>query len=752
MKKLLFFLFMLTFVVAMFAQRNYQQSDGLLRYVDPYIGSDFHGHVFVGTSIPYGMVQLGPSNIHKGWDWCSAYHYSDSILIGFAHTHLSGTGCTDLGDILVMPLTDTKTTKHGSQENISEGYASKYSHEDEVVRPEYYSLWIDRYKVKAELTSSARVGFHRYTYPKETTASVLIDLHEGNGINAQEGYIRLVDDYTVEGYQYVNGWNPNRKLYFVMKSDHKIKDFVAYDNDEPCEFRQLRAKSVKGMLTFGNVEKVQLKVSLSSVSCRNAKINMDAEVPHWNFDNVVEQNSKSWNKLLSKIQVECKDDSDKRIFYTAFYHTMISPTLYCDVNGEFRGFDEMIYKTEGKANYTTFSTWDTNRALHPLMTIVQPEYVEDMILSMLSVYDQQGKLPVWVLMNGETDCMPGYNSVPIVADAYLKGFRKLDSDRVMEAMKATATNRKQKGISDIMDKGYIPADNMHEATSYALEYAVADWGIAQVAKRVGNIEDYELYMKRSQYYKNYFDASIRFIRPKMSDGSWRTPYDPARSVHSVGDFCEGNGWHYTFFVPQDPYGLIKLCGGDGEFVKKLDELFSNNDSMGEHASSGDLTGRIGQYAHGNEPSHHTAYLYTYAGQQWKTAEKVSYIVNNFYTDKPNGLIGNEDCGQMSAWYILSSMGFYQVNPSSGIFVFGSPLYEKLSIRTKDSKVFTILTENNSKENIYIQHVYLNGKDYNKSYIRYSDIVKGGTLKFVMGNKPNKSFGFEPDSRPIELDE
>lgn len=750
-KKIVTFICMLTLATVGVAQRDYSKSKGLLEYVDPYIGAGFHGHVFVGTSTPHGMVQLGPSNIHKGWDWCSAYHYSDSILIGFAHTHLNGTGCTDLSDILIMPMTEVRT-KHGDQKDISNGYASKYSHENEVVRPEYYSLWIDRYNIKAELTTTDRVGFHRYTYPDGKNASILIDLHEGNGINAQEGYIHKIDDYTVEGYQYVDGWNKHRKLYFVLKSNQKIEEFTTYDSDEPQPFEQLRAKSVKGVLTFGNAREVQLKVALSPVSCNNAAKNMKAELPHWDFDKVVDNNSKRWNKELDRVHIVDDDWQGKRTFYTAYYHTLIAPTLFCDVNGEFRGGDEMIYTDPGKANYSTFSTWDTYRALHPLMTILQPDYVVPVINSMLSIYDQQGKLPVWYLMNGETNTMPGYNSVPIVADAYLKGFKGINGNRVLEAMKATAINKHQTGIPYILDKGYIPADKMHEATSYAMEYAIADWGIAQVAKKLGKMEEYELFAKRSRYYQQYFDKSIGFIRPRMDDGSWRTPYDPAQSIHSTGDFCEGNGWQYTFLAPHDPYGLIQQFGSDKPFCNRLDELFTNNDSMGNRASSGDLTGRIGQYAHGNEPSHHATYLYVYAGEQWKTAEKVRYIMDEFYTDKPDGIIGNEDCGQMSAWYILSSMGFYQVNPSSGVFVFGSPRFGEMEIRTVGNKKFTIIAENNSKENIYIQKVYLNGKEYNKTYIRYSDIIKGGVLKFVMDKKPNRTFGKEMDSRPIELDE
>ena len=730
------------------AQRDYSKSEGLLRYVDPYIGSGYHGHVFVGTSVPYGMVQLGPNNIHKGWDWCSGYHYSDSILIGFSHTHLSGTGCTDLGDILIMPLNEIRTPR-GNQDDIRDGYASRYSHNNEIARPEYYSLLLDRYDIKAELTATDRVGFHRYTYPDGKPASILIDLREGNGSNAYDSYIRKIDDYTVEGYRYVRGWSPSRKVYFVLKSDKKIEQFTAYDDNTPKPWNQLKVASVKSVLTFGYEKEVKVKVAISSVSCANALMNLQAELSHWDFDKTVKMSADRWNKQLARMSVETDNEPAKRIFYTAHYHTMIAPTLYCDVNGEYRGMNDMIYTDPKKANYTTLSLWDTYRALHPLMTIVQPEMVDNVVNSMLSIYRQQDKLPIWPLMSGETNQMPGYSCVPVIADAYLKGFTGFDAEEALQAMKATATYEKQNGIPYVMEKGYIPADKVHEATSIAMEYAVDDWGIAAMAHKMGKYEDAATYAKRAHYYKNYFDSSIHFIRPKLEDGSWRTPYDPARSIHTVGDFCEGNGWQYTFFAPQDPYGLIGLFGGDKPFTAKLDNFFTNNDSMGEGASS-DITGLIGQYAHGNEPSHHVAYLYAYAGEQWKTAEKVRFIMDEFYTDKPDGIIGNEDCGQMSAWYLLSSMGLYQVNPSDGIFVFGSPCFKKVEMKVRGGKTFTVEAPNNNKENIYIQKVYLNGKPYNKSYITYDDIINGSTLKFVMGKKPNKNFGKAPANRPVVL--
>lgn len=716
-----------------------------LRYVDPYIGSGGHGHVFVGASVPLGMVQVGPQNIHKGWDWCSGYHYSDSVLIGFSHTHLSGTGCADLGDVLLMPYVGDVRTARGEQDNIKGACSTYYSHENEEVAPGYYSLLMDN-GVRAELTATDRVAIHRYTYP-EGTPRLLVNLKEGNGDRAFATALKRTDEYTVEGYRFSKGWSPQHKVFFVLKSDQPIESVAVFDDDAAVGSDSLSGEAVKGVLTFrNNPKKVQLKVALSSVSCTNALANLKAEQPEWNFEKVRSDAEKRWNCMLSCVNVESGDERGKKIFYTSLYHMFIAPTLYADVNGEFRGHDDKIYKADYWTNYSTFSLWDTYRTLHPLLTIIQPQLVPDMVNSMLSIYDQQGKLPIWPLVGGETNQMPGYSAIPVIADAYLKGFRGFDPERALNYMVASATYDRQRGVPYVMEKGWIPCDKMPEATSIAMEYAVGDWGLAMMAQKMGKEDIYNTFWKRGHYYEQYFDKSINFIRPKMDDGSWRTPYDPFLSIHGWGDFCEGNGWHYTFFVPQHPEGLISLMGGDDRFASKLDSLFVAEGDMGEQASA-DISGLIGMYAHGNEPSHHVAYLYVYAGQQWKTAEKVSYIQHNFYTDRPDGIIGNEDCGQMSAWHVLSALGFYQVNPSHGVYVFGSPLFEKVTINLPEGKTFTIEAPAVSKDNKYIQSVRLNGESYPKSYITYEDVMKGGTLTFEMGNKPNKQFGAAPADRP-----
>ena len=729
------------------SESNAIDTKGNYKLIDSYIGSGGHGHVFVGAGVPFGAVQVGPNNIYKGWDWCSGYHYSDSIIIGFSQTHLNGTGCADMGDILMMPYTGKVRIKRGEQNDISKGYASYFKHTNETVSPAFYSVLLNN-GVKVELTASKHAGFHKYIFPaKIAEGHVIIDLMEGNGNQADSTYMCLVDAYTIKGYRFSKGWSPRHKVFFVAKMNYPVTSLSLFDNDILVKKKEAYGK-IKGVLSFDKAPaQILIKVGISSVSTANAAANIQAEIPGWNFIGIVEKGKLLWEKELSLISVETKDNVKKQVFYTSLYHTFIAPVSYSDVNGDFRGHNDKVYTHVPYTNYSTLSLWDTYRALNPLFTIIQTARVSDIVNSMLGIFDQQGRLPIWPLAGGETDCMPGYSSVQIIADAYLKGIKGFDVDRAYHAIKVSTTNPNQRGVPAVMEKGFIPCDKIHEATSIAMEYAVADWGVAQMAKRLGKQADFENYSRRADYFKNYFDSSIGFIRPKMNDGSWRTPYDPIRSIHGVGDFTEGNGWQYTFFAPQNPEGLIALMNGDNWFVKKLDQFFTETGDMGPDASS-DISGLIGQYAHGNEPSHHIAYLYAFAGQQWKTAERVRFIMNEFYTNKKDGIIGNEDCGQMSAWYILSSMGFYQVNPSNGLFVFGSPLFDKVSIALPGNKTFTVLADNNSDKNIYIQKVELNGKPYTKSYILYKDIMAGGTIKFYMGSKPNYNYGKNPQDRPV----
>jgi len=716
------------------------------QFVDPLIGSDGHGHVFVGANVPFGAVQIGPNNFDNGWDWCSGYHYSDSIVIGFAQTHLNGTGCHDLGDVIIMPTTGPVHIDKGSREDISNGFASKYSHENEVVKPSYYSLLLDRYNINVELTASERVGMHRYTFPDdESEKHVVIDLQSGGdgGGSAYDTYIKQTDEYSIEGYRFSHGWASDQQVFFSMKSNLPFH-LAVYDSIDFKEGSELRCSAVKGLLSFDqNPTELLLKVGISPVSCKNALANIEAEIPEWNFEKVVEQGQEKWNKELSKIEINTTDITTLRVFYTAMFHSVMAPYLFNDHNGDFRGHDKKVYTGENFTNYTTFSLWDTYRGASQLLTLTQPERIDDFVHTMIGICKQQGKLPVWPLWGCETNCMPGYSAVPVIADYYFKGLTSVDPEEILQAMKTSAEYPSQLGIKYILADGFISCDSILGGLSCALEYAVDDWSIAQLAKKLGKEEDFDYFFKRANYYKQYFDPELKLVRPKVNENTWRTPYDP---ICSTWDFAEGSGWQYSFLVPQDPNGLIELMGGDDVFAKKLDSLFTVEGKCGKNAPSEEV-GLIGQYAHINEPSHPDAYLYPYAGQQWKTAGIVRQVVRDFYTDKPDGLVGNEDCGQMSAWYILSTMGFYPVSPSGGIYVFGSPLFEKTVLNLPEGKTFTVETENNSDENIYIQSVTLNGKPYTKSYIKHEDIVAGGVLKFVMGSQPNFNFAAASEDRP-----
>uniref|UniRef100_UPI0032173AB0 GH92 family glycosyl hydrolase n=1 Tax=uncultured Draconibacterium sp. TaxID=1573823 RepID=UPI0032173AB0 len=711
------------------------------QFVDPFIGSDYHGHVFVGANVPFGAVQLGPNNPTQGWDWCSGYHYSDSLLIGFAHTQLSGTGIGDLGDILFMPLAGDYLPAI-TEENPYH-WQAKYTHADEVVKPGYYAIDIKKYNVKAELTTTDRVGFHKYNYKSEGNSKILIDLKYGTGWDKlAKGEIKQVDKNSIEGFRFSVGWAKDQRVFYHTQFSKDIKNIeIIRKNDELGD--------ITAIIEFEGNGELMAKTALSPVSSANAKKNMDAEIDAelglWNFDGVYEIAKTKWNTELGKIKIETANKADKTTFYTALYHTMIAPSLFNDFDGTYRGTDKKVYTNPGFDNYSVFSLWDTYRAAHPLFTLVQPNRVNDFVNSLLAAYEQQGKLPVWHLKGNETDCMVGYHSVPVIADAYLKGFRGFDAEKAFEAMKTTAL-LDERGIKYVKSKGYIPADSGVESVARALEYAIDDWCIAAMAKSLGKTEDYELFSKRANYYKNYFDTNSKFMRGKMADGSWRTPFDPVHSAHRDDDFCEGNSWQYTWLAPHNAEGLIEIHGGDEKFITKLDSLFTIPSDQVEGASN-DISGLIGQYAHGNEPSHHTTYMYAYAGAQWKTAEKVREICTTMYNNQPDGLCGNEDCGQMSAWYVLSSMGMYPVNPANGAYVFGSPLFDKATINLPEGKAFTFVAENNSKENLYIQSVVLNGKPFTKSFITHKQILEGGTLVYTMGNTPNKNFGKNPEDRP-----
>ncbi|MDR1516837.1 MAG: GH92 family glycosyl hydrolase [Dysgonamonadaceae bacterium] len=713
-----------------------QDLKNLTQHVDPYIGTGDHGHVFMGANLPFGLVQLGPTNWSQGWDWCSGYHISDSTIIGFAHTHLSGTGIGDLGDISLMPATGDVVLKRGRPSNEQSGLFSLFRRETETAKPGYYAVHLDRFNIDVALTATKRVGFHKYTFPKSDNAKIIIDLEHGIGWDAPaEGYLTQENDSVISGYRYSKGWANNQQIFFTAVFSKPLQGFVVSDTTAVQEGNSIKTVRAYGQALFSTQDKedIYVKVALSPVSIEGAKRNLQAELPGWDFDSTVACADKAWNEELNKVAIEA-DDKTKRVFYTALYHTMIAPSEFCDTNNDYLGTDKQVHTNVPFTNYTTFSLWDTYRAAHPLMSLIHPEKMGDIVNTMLAIYKEQGKLPVWHLMGCETNCMVGNPAIPVVADALLKGYEGFDSELAYEAMKTSAM-LDERGLAFLKEYGYIPYDKNGESVSKCMEYAIADWSLAQVAQKLGKEEDYHYFLNRSKAYTHYFDPSTGFIRACSSDGHFREPFNPFTSVHSLAnDYTEGNAWQYTWLAPHDVKGLVDLFGGVEPFAAKLDSLFLAQGDLGEHASP-DISGLIGQYAHGNEPSHHIIYMYPYVGQAWKTAEKARQVLTEMYFDKPGGLSGNEDVGQMSAWYVLSALGLYQVEPAGGKYVFGSPVVNEATIKVKGGKKFKMIAHNNSPENKYIQRIKLNGKPYADFYINYTDIADGATLEFEMGSTP-----------------
>ncbi|MFA9371587.1 MAG: GH92 family glycosyl hydrolase [Labilibaculum antarcticum] len=743
------FLFLLTALLFIACTNSEIKKDNYVQYVDPYIGTGFHGHVFIGAHVPFGAIQVGPTNYIRGWDWCSGYHYSDSIMTGFSQTHLSGTGIGDLGDVLISPYTGHIKLSPGTIKNPESGYASKYTHKQETATAGYYSVNLLKYNIKAELTATERTAFHKYTYPANEHSHIAINLDLGIGWDhPTKSSLSLLNDSTLVGYRFSSGWAKDQRLFFAIRISKTIKDLKLFRHNEALEGVNIESDSLLAVITFPTYEHetVMLKVGISPVSEENAVNNIDVENPDWNFDNIVALAQEKWNKELSKIKIKSSDSSQLRTFYTAMYHAYTAPALFNDANGDYRGTDKKIYKKANFNNYSIFSLWDTYRAAHPFYTLTQKERVSDMVNSMLAIYQQQGKLPIWALHGNETDCMVGYSAVPVITDAIFKGFNNIDKNLAFEAMKASSM-RDDYGVNYLKSLGYIPCGKEKESVSKAMEYAISDWCISQLANDLKLEKEATYYAKRGQAYKQYFDKKSLFMRAKKENGEFRTPFNPFKTTHIKADYTEGNAWQYTWLVPQDVEGLIKLFGSEDKFRNKLDSLFIVKGNMGNEVAP-DISGLIGMYVHGNEPSHHIPYLYAYVGQQWKTAKLVRKIMDEMYTDQPDGLCGNEDCGQMSAWYLLSSMGFYQVNPANGLFILGSPLFNEASIQLEDNKSFTVKALRQSKENIYIQKASLNGTPIMRSYITYNEIMKGGELVLEMGNTPNEKFGQATENRPF----
>ena len=713
-------------------------------YVDPFIGTDGTGHTFPGATTPFGMVQLSPDTRDGGWENCSGYHASNSTILGFSHTHLSGTGAIDYGDILMVPATGNLQLDPGSEDNPESGYRSQFRHETELAEPGYYAVTLDDHDIRAELTVTPRVGFHRYTFPLGTSPHIIIDLIHGLGDRTTDANLNIVNSNKVTGMRRSTGWAKNQYLYFSAEFSEPFSSYgIAEEGNYLKGKKNGRGEHIKGVLFFDTLSKPLLvKVSLSAVNVSGAEKNMISELLHWDFDFIRKQADASWEKELSVVEIQSENEIEKTIYYTALYHSFIAPNIYYDVDGRYRGADLDIHSVEdGSGMYTVFSLWDTFRATHPLFTILKPSLAEDFVRTLLTKQKEGNLLPVWELAANETGTMIGYHSIPVITDAYVKGLRNFDVNYALDAMILSA-EQNHLGLSSYKKEGYIALEEENESVSKTLEYAYDDWCIAVLADSLGKKKIADHFYRRALNYQNVFDPKTGFMRGKKF-GGWDKPFDPFE-VNAT--FTEANSWQYSFFAPQDTEGLINLMGGTDSFIDKLDSLFSVSQTLtGRHQP--DITGLIGQYAHGNEPSHHFAYLYSFVGQPWKTQERVRKIMDELYTSNRDGLCGNEDCGQMSSWYNFSALGFYPVTPGKDYYVFGTPLFESVSVHLENGNTLLIQAPNVSKKNKYIQSISLNEEPYTQLFLTHHDIMKGGELIFYMGDSPNKSFGKNPKDTP-----
>ncbi|MBL7738834.1 MAG: GH92 family glycosyl hydrolase [Chitinophagaceae bacterium] len=705
------------------AQTNYTS------LVNPFIGTGGHGHTYPGASMPFGMMQLSPDTRLEGWDGCSGYHYSDSIIYGFSHTHLSGTGIADYCDVLLMPFA-------GDVKWMNKDYASPFSHANEKASPGYYEVILDKHHIKAALTTSVRSGMHAYTFDATATeGKIILDLQHRDEV--LESSLEIANEYEIKGMRRSRSWAQDQTVFFYMRFERPVKEYgIALNNVLQKDVRSASGKNIKSYFVFDvkDTKTIRVKTGISGVSMENAKLNLDAEIPDWGFDAVKKNAEEAWNKELSKIQIKGGSHDQQVAFYAALYHSMLAPNVYTDVNGDYRGTDLKVHKTEGFTNYSVFSLWDTHRALHPLMSIINRKRTNDWINTFLAQYKYGGMLPVWELSGNETFCMIGYHAVPVIVDAYQKGIRDFDTQLALKAMTDYAESKRY-GLPQYIQQGFISNDGDHESASKTVEYAYDDWCIAEFARWTGNIDVYQKYSNRSLQYRNLFDPRSKHIRGKVQ-GFWYSPFD-ATEVNNF--FTEGNAWHYSFTAQQDIDGLKKIYGGNTAFAQKLEELFTTQNKLSGRDQA-DVTGLIGQYAHGNEPSHHIAYLFNYAGKPWRTQELVHNICTEFYPNNPDGLIGNEDCGQMSAWFVLSAMGFYPVTPGSGVYALGTPLFEEVKMNLENGKTFIIRAKNHAQQNFYVKDVWLNNKAHPLTYIHHTDMAEGGELVFDMSDTPNKKRG------------
>ena len=705
-----------------------------IEYVNPFVGTDGHGHTFPGPTVPFGMVQLSPDTRTDTWDGSSGYHYSDHRILGFSHTHLSGTGVGCLGDIMLMPGIGEAPTP------------SNFNHKNESAKPGYYKVFLDDPKVLVELTSTARVGVHKYTFPKSDQAHILIDLIHGISNSIRTSSIKVESKDTISGSRTSSGWGGNRTVYFVAKFSRPFANVKIEKDASPIDGASEATGRIRAWANFQTSEKeaIEVKVGISATGVEGARLNLATEVPGWDFNQVRSSAEKQWNETLGAISVESKDKAVERTFYSNAYLCYQAPTLFNDVDGSFYGMDHKVHSKANFQNYTTFSLWDTYRALQPLLTITQPKRVPDLTRTLLTEYQQSGtkSTPIWPLCGNETWCMIGYHSAPVIVDAFMKGLLGTDPEVAYQALKATAMQDRN-GLKSLRERGYVASQGGEQAASKTIEYSVDDWCIATMAKALGHKEDAELFFNRATNYRNIFDRTTRFFRGRKANGGWRTPFD---TLGLVGDeYTEADAWEYAFTIQQDVPGMIDLYGGDSGFNEKMDAMFANDAKV--HTNIPDITGMIGQYAQGNEQCHHQAYLYNYSGQPWKTQMRVRQVMSSFYNDTANGQIGNNDCGQMSAWYVFSSIGFYPVNPANGVYVIGSPTIDKAQVNLANGKKFVVEAVHNGPMNVYIQSASLNGKSMRKNWITHQDLLKGGALKLVMGPRPNKQWGQRPEDRP-----
>ncbi len=703
--------------------------EDVLAYADPMIGTGGHGHTFPGATVPFGMVQLSPDNISKGWDWTSGYHYSDNVLVGFSHTHLSGTGVGDLLDILMLPMISQYPQ---NTENELDRAHSIYSHDNEFATLGYYSLELPKEQIRAEMTATKRVGVHRYEFGEQGSAQILFDLgFKQNWDLAEETYFKVENDHTLVGYRISSGWAKYQPVYFVAEFDQPFSHQF-YAERQPKSGDEFKGVKTEAVLTFAKQQAITVnaKVGISYASIDGARKNIALETKGFDFDGVKAQAEETWRAQLSKFEVQDADKEAKTKFYTALYHSFLAPSLFSDANGEYYGADGKTHKAEGYDRYTLFSLWDTFRALHPLLTISNPELVDDMTRSMMAFYNEAGLLPSWDLMSNETDIMIGYHGVPVLVDAYFKGLTDVPGEELLAAMKKSAMQDRF-GIDLFREYGYIPSELELEAVSKTLEYAFDDFAIAKLAKALGKEDDYQYFSKRANAYKTLFDKQTGFMRGKDKNGDWVKDFNPTYVAHRKTDYTEANAWQYTWFVPHDVQGLMDLYGGEKPFLAKLDELFATSSEMQGDVSP-DITGLIGQYAHGNEPVHHVAYLYSFTDDKYKGEARIKQIRDTMYGTGPDGLTGNDDVGQMSAWYVFSALGFYPVNPIDGKYVYGTPQFDKVTIKQGNGKDFVIEKSGDNGDN-FIENTLLNGAKATQNHVTHQQLVDGGKLHFQFKN-------------------